>query len=356
MTAKEQTTARELDLAEQLMAKLTKKNNAVLCLQIQAVAVENDLQLATQRREAGFLKRARERVEWVHQSLARHREDAPLRGWLSGLDDCEARLHPTRGGLRSGAPYPERGPRQPLEPHKEPLRDGQCFRDLALWMAALERCFRVSGLPQYLDWAEDLAEVAFQAFVYRTPAGPRMHSKMSCDLNRALIPEMDPLDPLDGLATYLRLHSTGGSLEEECYDFAQMIAGAEFSSREPGDLGRILWNSARLRNEPDLASLSDGLVALAVRCLAWFVHNLPLQEERANREPAGELVLAYGLDRVRSELVGRRACRPYARLASQILAHWSRESNRQLSIWTDQSELHDVLLAGALLSRHSNRS
>lgn len=351
VTAKEQSATRDLELAERLMARLS--DQTVGNLHTEAIAVENDLQLCTQRREAGFLRRARERVERVHQSLAHYRQDSELRGWLSGLTELEARSHPTRGGLRSGAPNPERSPRQLVDRHQEPSRDGQTFRDLALWMAALERFFRVSGLPQYLDWAEDLADAAFKAFVYRTPAGPRMYGKMSCDLSRPLIPEMDPLDPLDGLATYLRLHSTGGSLEEECYDFAQMIAGSEFASSQPGDLGRLLWDSARLRNYPDLLSLGQGLTALAVRYLTWFVHNLPLQQQRGLRDPSGELMLAYGLDRVRSFADGRRACRPYGKLSAQLISYWSRDSQRKSTTWGERADLNDALLAAALLSRNS---
>ncbi|MFN8610655.1 MAG: hypothetical protein U0931_24150 [Vulcanimicrobiota bacterium] len=350
MTAKERTAARDLELAEKLMADLSVRTEEVRCLQVDAVAVENDLQLARQKREPGFLQRARQRVERVHASLGRYREGSPIQGWLSGLDDSEASLHPTRGGLRSGAALPERSKRQALNLHDESERDGQSFRDLALWMSVLERFFRVSGLPHYLDWAEDLAQSAFKAFVYVTPAGPRMYSKMSCDLSHPLLPVMDPFDPLDGLATYLRLHSTGGSLEEECSDFAEMLSTCDLSGPEPQNLGRLLWDADRLRHYPGLTPLSEALIALAGRALPWFVRALPLQNERQLREPAAELLLAYGLRKVCSRPKARRELRAYAGLSTELLAHWSQPSNREPGAWNRRRDLNDVMLAGALLS------
>ena len=63
-------------------------------------------------------------VGQVHITLGKHRKDSKRSGWLSGLDEEEARLHPTIGGLRIGKRMNERQPGEPLDERLEWERDG----------------------------------------------------------------------------------------------------------------------------------------------------------------------------------------------------------------------------------------
>jgi len=341
LTANETITEQDLQLAEQLMGDLAQRSESAPRLDVDALALGNDLMLAALRRPGNFLERARQRVDKVHEVLARHRSDSGRTGWLSGLNESEARMHPTRGGLRSGLEGPGSA------------SDEQCFHHLALWMSALERLFRVTGLPNYLTWSQDLAEASYQAFVYQTATGPRMHSKLSCDLRRTPSAETDPLDPLDGLVTYMRIHNTGGGFEEECADFSQILENTDISSREPQALGRMLRDAAELRPYPDMESLSSALVVLAVQGLADVASGL---EESRQREPAGELALAWGLERVARTPRQRALLGNYRKLSEELIGDWSRESNRQSSEWMADRDLNEALLAGALLSRQQPRT
>ena len=71
-----------------------------------AFAVCNLLGLYRETGEDGFLKFALELVHQVHDVLGRHRNDDARSGWISGLPDSQAELHPTIGGLRIGKKLP----------------------------------------------------------------------------------------------------------------------------------------------------------------------------------------------------------------------------------------------------------
>ncbi len=64
-----------------------------------AFAVCNFLELFHQTGKQQYRQEALNLVEQVHHVLGRHREDDPRRGWISGLDEQEGKLHPTIGGL-----------------------------------------------------------------------------------------------------------------------------------------------------------------------------------------------------------------------------------------------------------------
>ena len=67
-----------------------------------AFAVCNFLELYRQTDEEKYKHLALRLVEQVHNILGRHREDDPRTGWISGLDEQEGKMHPTKGGLRIG--------------------------------------------------------------------------------------------------------------------------------------------------------------------------------------------------------------------------------------------------------------
>jgi len=80
-----------------------------------AFAVCNFLALYRQTNDERYKELALNLVDQVHNVLGRHRDDDPRTGWISGLDEAEGRIHPTRGGLRIGKGMIERGPNDPYD-------------------------------------------------------------------------------------------------------------------------------------------------------------------------------------------------------------------------------------------------
>ncbi|MDH5515609.1 MAG: hypothetical protein OEY45_10670, partial [Gammaproteobacteria bacterium] len=150
-----------------------------------AFAVCNYLELYRQSGETSFLQLALKLVDQVHRTLGQHRKDSIHSGWLSGLDDVQARLHPTRGGLRIGKRLDERQPGEPVNESLEWDRDGQYFHYLTKWMHALNCVSRDTGMGIYNRWAMELARVTHAAFSYTPSTGGtrRMYWKMSIDLS-----------------------------------------------------------------------------------------------------------------------------------------------------------------------------
>ena len=139
-----------------------------------------------------------------HDTLGRHRADDTRIGWISGLSLQEGEQHPTAGGLRIGKTLSERGINEPFDDQREWDRDGQYFHYLTKWMHALSRVSRVTGNPDYLGWAIDLARIAHARFTYLPKGSSKkmMYWKMSIDLSRPLVLSMGQHDPLDGFVTY----------------------------------------------------------------------------------------------------------------------------------------------------------
>ena len=203
----------ELVPAKALMAAFAERTGLVSTrppqryLWTDSFAVCNYLALAGRTGEDAFVDLAVRLVDQVHQVLGRFREDDGRQGWISGLDEHEGELHPTRGGLRIGKKLPERGPDDPFDERLEWERDGQYFHYLTRWMHALDQVARATGDLRYHRWACELASTAHRAFVYGAPlsGSGRTVWKMSTDLSRPLVTSMGQHDPLDGFVTCAQL-------------------------------------------------------------------------------------------------------------------------------------------------------
>ncbi|HEX3013558.1 MAG TPA: hypothetical protein VHO92_04735, partial [Methanobacterium sp.] len=73
-----------------------------------AFAVCNFLEIFRQTDDKTYLNLAFQLVNQVHHTLGKHRKDDTRSGWISGLNEEEGELHPTKGGLRIGKLLPER--------------------------------------------------------------------------------------------------------------------------------------------------------------------------------------------------------------------------------------------------------
>jgi len=221
-----------------------------------ALAVCNFLGLYQETGGEEFKDLALWLVDQVHRVLGRHRHDDPRTGWISGLDEEDAKLHPTRGGLRIGKPLKERRPSDPLDDRLEWDRDGQYYHYLTKWMHTLNRVTGVTGDFTFNRWAIELARTAHTKFIYAPSSGgqKRMYWKMSIDLSYPLVPSMGFHDPLDGLITYSQLQVTAAQdpeqstpdLRAEIADMADMCEGKNWATNDPLGIGGLLSDAFRV--------------------------------------------------------------------------------------------------------------
>ena len=347
-----------------------------------AFAVCNYLGLAGSSGEQDYTERALQLVNQVHHTLGQHRDDDPRSGWISGLSEHDAELHPTRGGLRIGKGLPERSPREPLDEQLEWDRDGQYFHYLTKWMHALDQVTRHTQQPRFNAWARELAESAFEAFTYTpSPAwGPRrMHWKMSIDLARVLVPSMGQHDPLDGYISNLQLRVTadaqplpitGPDLEYGTSQYATMLKRGELATADPLGLGGLLIDAYRLQQLMLQGAQSDTplLNRLLDAALTGFPHYAQggeLQLPARHRLAFRELGLAIGLHavermhqaadhenkhtaanpRLRAQLEGLMR---YLPLRDVIEAFWRNPEQQRTSTWTEHQDINEVMLATSL--------
>lgn len=344
-----------------------------------AFALCNLLELYRRTDDEQWRQLALQLVEQVHRVLGRHRSDDPRSGWISGLDDAQGELHPTRGGLRIGKKLNERRPGEPPDTLLEWEQDGQYFHYLTKWMHALNRVSRVTQNGLYAGWALELAQVAHAAFtVPSSRGGPqRMYWKMSIDLTRPLVPSMGQHDPLDGYVTYSELQDSWGEfglpprfgLESEIDDMAAICREKEWATNDPLGIGGLLcdaWRIAQLtdrgvfRGTQLLEAVVDGALA-GLAAYAADRHDYSAAYRLAFRE----LGLSIGLrgvvqlrewSRERAELIAPQS--PLVRKIAALAAHlplagtiegfWLRGNSRENETWREHREINLVMLATSL--------
>jgi hypothetical protein len=338
-----------------------------------ALAVCTWLGLARATGEARYTQLALRLIDAVHETLGRHRPDDTRQGWLSGLADEQARLHPTAGGLRIGKPLPESSPYEVVDAHDEMDRDGQYFHYLTKWMRALDLATRVTGDWRFNIWARELAARAFDSFSYIEEGTGlrRLYWKMSIDLTRAAVPAPGQHDPLDGYVTYIELQATADlgpadarqpSIRAHADDLAEAIDVSALHTADPLGLGGLLIDAARIEQLTEAGAfrnetLAAFVVAAAASGLAEYERNGGPRQPIEVRLPFRELGLAVGLHGL--ELVAARAASPrlqattrmlerYTPLAAEIEEFWRAPRNREAAAWTAHRDINDVTLAAAL--------
>lgn len=344
-----------------------------------AFAVCNFLALYQRCGDGRYLALARSLIHQVHLVLGRHRVDDVRQGWISGLDDDVARRHPTAGGLRIGKPLPERVPGEPFDERLEWERDGQYFHYLTKWMHALWRFAAVSGEPEYLRYARELARAAFAGFAMPAPRGGpgRLAWKMSIDLRTPLVGATGLHDPLDGYVTCRVLQAAASPQARAALDLGaeiersrQMLAAqTSFATDDPLGVGGLLFDACRLVQLKDAASPAD--LALAERLLrdastslrgglASALLHRPAAWRLGFRElglaiglegvPAVSLVVAgQGVPKMEGLATALSELTPYVSAAETIKAFWLTPSHREAASWRDHQDINDVMLASALL-------
>jgi len=345
-----------------------------------AFAVCNFIALARDTGEQRYADLALRLIDQVHHVLGRHRSDDARTGWISGLDDQEAELHPTRGGLRIGKPLPERAAFAPFDERLEWQRDGQYFHYATKWMHALDQAARWTRQPKYNAWARELARVSHLAFTYSDQGRRQMVWKMSTDLSRPLVSSMGHHDPLDGYVTCVELQTTASmlssteaapSLDDAAADFAMMLEGQELTTTDPLGLGGLLVDASRVAQLTRLHAFRDAdllraLLSAAVKGLSHFARHNELSMPASRRLAFRELGLAIGLSAVPLiEAAAASADAPplddpelrellvaatrYAALGSNIREFWRDSARRSTRTWAEHRDINEVMLATSLL-------
>ena len=344
-----------------------------------AFAVCNFLGIYKETGEEKFKDLALHLVAQVHSRLGRHRNDDSRTGWLSGLDEQEGSLHPTKGGLRIGKKLKERRPSEPLDERREWDRDGQYYHYLTKWMHALNSVTRVTGDFTYNRWALELARSAHAGFVTASPGGSkRMHWKMSIDLSYPLVPSMGLHDPLDGLITYTQLQATAAEdpertakeLSGEITDMARMCQGKDWATDDPLGIGGLL-SDAFWVTQLAVKGCFTGTDLLAVLLDASLAGLLAFGREDVLRLPADyrlafrELGLSIGLEAVerlsgfiernerafskeRELKLQTKALKQYEGLTEAIDRFWLEPEHQGARSWTEHQEINMVMLATSL--------
>jgi len=345
-----------------------------------AFALCNLLELFRQTGDGGWKDLALQLVDQVHHILGRHRSDDHRSGWISGLDEAEGRLHPTRGGLRIGKRLNERKPGESSDEHLEWDQDGQYYHYLTKWMHALSLASRISGSPLYAGWAMELAKTAHAAFTYASSPGgaQRMYWKMSIDLTRPLVPSMGQHDPLDGYITCSELQAAAGGLglppqldlQAEIAELAAICRGRDWVTDDPLGIGGLLgdaWRIAQLRGMGVFrdTNLLEAIVDAALAGLADFARSNSLMCPAAQRLAFRELGLSIGLkgtvllrdwSKKNPELIAPEspllqkieALVWYLPLAGEIEGFWLKGSNMDSGVWREHREINMVMLATSL--------
>jgi hypothetical protein len=345
-----------------------------------AFAVCNFLELYRQTSDARYKEFALRLVDQVHHILGRHRDDDLRTGWLSGLNEEEGSLHPTRGGLRIGKGAMERRSDEASDEQGEWDRDGQYYHYLTKWMHALDQVSTVTGDPTYRRWAIELAKTAHARFVYaaRPDGEKRMYWKMSIDLSYPLVASMGHHDPLDGFITYLQLQAAAGGfrssteldLGAEIRDIAALCEGKRWETDDPLGIGELLSAAYRLahlvliegRSEADLLDdlLGASLLSLRSGPSSDFLQ-FPAQYRLAFRElglsiglcaieKLGDLIQQAPNDPGRTEHLRSRTglLMHYLPLRERIENYWLDPANRQAETWTAHRDINMVMLATSL--------
>jgi hypothetical protein len=346
-----------------------------------AFAVCNFLGLSHHTRDKTYTHLALRLVDQVHTILGRHRKDDPRSGWISGLDDKEGTMHPTKGGLRIGKEMNERRPEDPLDERLEWDRDGQYYHYLTKWMHALNLVSRATGDSKYNTWAIELAKTAHAGFTYAPSSGgpKRMYWKMSIELTYPLVSSMGHHDPLEGFITYYQLQATAAKdmetsalpdLNAEIADLAAICKGKSWVTDDPLGIGGLLTDALKVgqlivSDHFERTDMPETLLDSSLEGLGFYARESPSRLPAEYRLAFRELGLCTGLraaERLKALIIQNPGpfdktplllsrledLMQYAPLREDIEMFWRAPFNRQANTWTEHRDINMVMLATSL--------
>jgi hypothetical protein len=320
-------------------------------------------------------------VDQVHQTLGRHRYDDARRGWISGLDEQEGKLHPTARGLRIGKKLNERRPNEPPDERLQWDQDGQYYHYLTKWMHALSCAGQATGNPIFIRWAIELARAAYAGFTCVSPYGgrKRMYWKMSIDLTYPQVSSMGQHDPLDGFVTYCELQANASDflqdpsmfdLKIEISGLAEICRGIRLATDDPLGIGGLLFDASRIaqlmiKGAIKNANLLEDVLNSSLLGVKAFAKSGSLEYPAEYRLAFRELGLSIGLSAVEKlqkgieenpDVFSRRSLLPpiiddlreYLPLGKAIEEFWLDGKNRESETWIEHREINMVMLATSL--------
>ncbi len=341
-----------------------------------AFAVCNYIELFRQTDDHTYLNLALRLVNQVHHILGRHRDDDPRNGWISGLNEEEGELHPTKGGLRIGKKLNERKIGESYNERLEWDQDGQYYHYLTKWMHALHCMSQVTQSSIFNKWGIELAQSAHKSFVYNSSSDgfKRMYWKMSIDLSYPLVPSMGQHDPLDGFITYNELIKNvelkESDLSYEITDMANICRSMSWNTDDPLGIGGLLADASRtiqliMKYERKYLNLLATILDSALLGIESFAEGDLLKYPADYRLAFRELGLSIGLKGIvtllnlikdnpnifnedkslksRVEIITQ-----YTSLSEIIEHFWMESGNRKSHTWTEHQEINMVMFATSL--------
>ena len=313
-------------------------------------------------------------VEQVHDTLGRFRADdsdqSRRNRFLSGLDQDQAQLHPTAGGLRIGKRLPGRKAFEKYDSVLEWERDGQYFHYLTKW---------ISCLCQFQDqtkcrWAVELAKAIFPKF-YR--GGRGIFWKMSEDLRYPVVSGHGAHDALDGFITFRYLDAIAPHLDRfdsEVSCFLKLVNFPGLVTSDTLGIGGLLQDSFRLaqiiRKDSceDLPNLTRFLICLlevslqSLNQVHWYSFDAVEEYRLAFRELglsiglAAILFLGKEVDNLNlREDEGKRvadlvdALSAFLPWREKIINFWSNPLHQVNKTWKEHQGINTVMLAASLV-------
>ncbi len=338
-----------------------------------AFGVCNFISLYKKSKDTNYLNLALELVDSVHNILGKFREDEKRRGFISGLSEKDALLHPTIGGLRIGKKLQERAINEPFDEELEWERDGQYFHYLTKWMHALSRLTQITKDHKYNLWAMELAKVAFEKFTYLEYGKRKMYWKMSVDLSYPLVKSMGHHDPLDGFITYMEIEEVaklnpdfyfGLTLNREIEEFYTMTKDINLATSDSLGIGGLLSDILFLAqlNFQDYKDFLLKMIEASIVSIEFYMKNNHLNYPAYYRLAFRELGLVIGIEGVKifDDILKNNqfyeeikfyidVLKKFEFLEIEILDFWLDERNRENEIWIEHKEINEVMLATALL-------
>ena len=347
----------------------TKKNPPRRYLWTDAHAVCNFLSLYKVTGDETFKDLAVRLIEQVHHVLGKHRDDDARSGWISGLNEEEGELHPTKGGLRIGKKLNERGPNDFQDRSLEWDQDGQYLHYVTKWMHALCRASAVTGDERYGQWAAELAQAAHHGFSHNVGGHQRYYWKMSIDLSRPLVTSSGHHDPLDAYITYneIEFGMKKNILQSEIEEVKGMLRGAHWDTDDSLGIGGLLCDAGRVTQLTVAKHLKDdgfaaSLMQSARRSLATQSRRSMMEEPADYRLAFRELGMSIGLHSVPlmndilqttqmkgSALVDANQLQPFVALGKEIEDFWLMPAHQRGRRWKEHLDINRVMLATSLL-------
>ncbi|TBW28599.1 hypothetical protein [Gramella sp. KN1008] len=313
--------------------------------------------------DASYRERAFRLIDLVHEYLGKYHPGDKRKGWISGLSNEKAELHPTAGGLRIGKSLPERTGSESFNEQLEWERDGQYFHYLTKWINTLYQAENESEDYRYSRWAAELL-AATSAFIVNGNQDPRMYWKMDAELSQPLVSSMGAHDPLEGLictaGIIRRFPDRKSEFDYMLSAFNRMCEGQTWITSDPLGIGGLLTDCVRafiLKKEDLHLSLDpEQLLKESIQSINNYQRN-NRWEGASQRLAFRECGLSLGVrifrgmkQKLNIPGISNAQMQCYELLANEIEDFWMDTRNQKAGTWKSHININSVTLAASLIA------